>query len=279
MCGIVGYIGTEQAAPVLLEGLSKLEYRGYDSAGLAIYNGEGLSVHKTKGRLQVLSDMLQGGSAVRGYVGVGHTRWVTHGAPSDVNSHPHVSRNGKIAVVHNGIIENYAELKNFLQEHGVVFASETDSEVVAQLVEYFCEVDGVDILEAVGRCLRRLEGAYALGIICSDAPDQIIAVRKDSPLILGYGKNGNFIASDVTAIIRHTRDVGYMDDGEVAVLTKDSIQCYNYLMQPVEKEISHVDWEIDAAEKGGYEHFMFKEIMGKALAEKNADVAIKIIRE
>jgi len=261
MCGIVGYVGKAQAAPILLEGLSKLEYRGYDSAGVAIYDGKGLSVHKAKGRLQVLSDMLQGGAAVHGCVGVGHTRWATHGAPSDVNSHPHVSSNGKIAVVHNGIIENYAELKTFLQGHGTVFASETDSEVVAQLVEYFCEVDGVDILEAVGRCLRRIEGAYALGIVCSDAPDQIIAVRKDSPLILGYGEEGNFIASDVTAIIRHTRDVGYMDDGEVAVLTKDGIQCYNYLMEPIEKEISHVDWEIDAAEKGGYEHFMFKEIM------------------
>ena len=261
MCGIVGYIGTEQAAPILLEGLSKLEYRGYDSAGVAMYDGESLSVHKTKGRLQVLSDMLQGGAAIRAHVGVGHTRWATHGAPSDVNSHPHVSSNGKIAVVHNGIIENYAELKSFLQEQGMSFVSETDSEVVAQLLEYFYEVDGVDILEAVGRCLRRLEGAYALGIVCSDTPDRIIAVRKDSPLILGYGKNGNFLASDVTAIIRHTRDVGYMDDGEVAVLTKDGIQCYNYLMQPVEKEISHVDWEIDAAEKGGYEHFMFKEIM------------------
>ena len=272
MCGIVGYVGNEQAAPVLLEGLSKLEYRGYDSAGVAVYSQkEGhLSVHKAKGRLKVLSDMLRGGAVVDGCVGVGHTRWATHGAPSDVNSHPQVSRNGKIAVVHNGIIENYAELKAFLQEQGVPFTSETDTEVVAQLVEYFCEHDGVDILEAVGRCLRRIEGAYALGIICSDAPDQIIAVRKDSPLILGYGQGCSFLASDVTAIIRHTREVGYMDDGEVAVLTKDGIQCYNHLMQPIEKEISHVDWEIDAAEKGGYEHFMFKEIMEQPEALRRA---------
>ncbi len=272
MCGIVGYVGSEQAAPILLEGLGKLEYRGYDSAGVAVYSGrEGrLSVHKSKGRLKVLSDMLQGGAAVDGCVGVGHTRRATHGAPSDINSHPQVSRNGKIAVVHNGIIENYAELKAFLQEQGVPFTSETDTEVVAQLVEYFCEHDGVDILEAVGRCLRRIEGAYALGIICSDEPDQIIAVRKDSPLILGYGQGCSFLASDVTAIIRHTREVGYMDDGEVAVLTKEGIQCYNHLMQPIEKEISHVDWEIDAAEKGGYEHFMFKEIMEQPEALRRA---------
>ncbi len=263
MCGIVGYIGREQVAPILLEGLSRLEYRGYDSAGIAVYSEkrQGVEVFKAKGRLQVLSDMLQGGASVDGTVGIGHTRWATHGAPSDVNAHPQVSRSGKIAVVHNGIIENYAELKSFLMEQGVPFTSETDTEVVAKLIEYFYEQDQVDILEAVGRCLRRIEGAYALGILCADAPDQLIAVRKDSPLILGYGKGCSFLASDVTAIIKHTREVGYMEDGEVAVLTREGIQCYNYLMQPIEKEISHVDWEIDAAEKGGYEHFMFKEIM------------------
>ena len=222
MCGIVGYVGNEQAGPILLDGLSRLEYRGYDSAGVAVYSqrDQRLTVHKAKGRLQVLSDMLQGGAAVEGTVGVGHTRWATHGAPSDENSHPQVSRSGRIAVVHNGIIENYAELKAFLQDQGVPFASETDTEVVAQLIEYFCETDQVGILEAVGRVLRRIQGAYALGIICADAPDQLIAVRKDSPLILGYGEGCSFLASDVTAIIRHTRDVSYMDDGEVAVLTK-----------------------------------------------------------
>ena len=259
MCGIVGYVGHEEAAPILLEGLSRLEYRGYDSAGVALCTEGRLSVHKAKGRLQVLSGMLDGGRAVAGATGVGHTRWATHGAPSDVNSHPQVSRSGRIAVVHNGIIENYAELKAFLQQQGVPFTSETDTEVVAQLVEYFYE-DG-DILGAVGRCLHRIEGAYALGILCADKPDQIIAVRKDSPLILGYGDGCNFLASDVTAILRHTRRVSYMDDGDLAVLTRDGIQCYNYLMQPIEKETAHVDWEIDAAEKGGYEHFMFKEIM------------------
>ena len=263
MCGIVGYVGQEQAAPILLDGLKRLEYRGYDSAGVAVYSQDRqrMQVEKAKGRLQVLSDMIRGGEDLDGTVGIGHTRWATHGAPSDVNAHPQVSRSGKIAVVHNGIIENYAELKAFLVEQGVPFTSETDTEVVAQLIEYFYETDQVDILEAVGRCLRRIEGAYALGILCADKPDQLIAVRKDSPLILGYGEGCSFLASDVTAIIKYTRDVAYMDDDELAVLTKDGIQCYNHLMQPIDKEIARVDWEIDAAEKGGYEHFMFKEIM------------------
>ena len=229
-----------------------------------------LSVHKAKGRLQVLSGLLDGGRAVAGTAGVGHTRWATHGAPSDANSHPQVSRSGRIAVVHNGIIENYAELKAFLQKQGVPFTSETDTEVVAQLVEYFYEDGKVDILDAVGRCLHRIEGAYALGILCADKPDQIIAVRKDSPLILGYGDGCHFLASDVTAILRHTRRVSYMDDGDLAVLTRDGIRCYNYLMQPVEMEITRVDWEIDAAEKGGYEHFMFKEIMEQPEALRRA---------
>ena len=260
MCGIVGFIGNEQAAPILLEGLSRLEYRGYDSAGVAICDGGAgtLSVRKAKGRLQVLSDLIHGGADLPGTVGVGHTRWATHGAPSDVNSHPQVSRSGKIAVVHNGIIENYAELKAFLMNQGVPFTSETDTEVVAQLIEYFYEGD---LLAAVDQALHRMEGAYALGIVCADAPDQIIAVRKDNPLILGWGKGCNFIASDVTAILKHTRDVSYMNDGDLAVLTREGIQCYDHLLRPIEKEVVHVDWEVDAAEKGGYEHFMFKEIM------------------
>ena len=267
MCGIVGYIGGQQAAPVLLDGLARLEYRGYDSAGVAVYSGGTLKVAKAKGRLQVLSDMLQGGTAVQGQVGIGHTRWATHGAPSDVNSHPQVSRSGKIAVVHNGIIENYAALKQFLISQGVPFTSETDTEVVAQLIEYFYHGD---LLQAVGRVLHRIEGAYALGILCADTPDQLIAVRRDSPLILGVGEGENFLASDVTAILKHTREVIYMDDGEVAVLTREGIRCYNHFLQPVDKEVSHVDWEIDAAEKGGYEHFMFKEIMEQPEALRRA---------
>ena len=267
MCGIVGYIGAQQATPILLDGLARLEYRGYDSAGVAVYSDGILRVAKAKGRLQVLSDMLQRGAAIHGQVGIGHTRWATHGAPSDINAHPQVSRSGKIAVVHNGIIENYSALKEFLVSQGVPFASDTDTEVVAQLIEYF--YDG-DLLQAVGRVLHRIEGAYSLGILCADTPDQLIAVRRDSPLILGVGEGENFLASDVTAILRHTREVIYMDDGEVAVLTREGIECYNHFLQPVEKEVSHVDWEIDAAEKGGYEHFMFKEIMEQPEALRRA---------
>ena len=259
MCGIVGYIGTEEAAPILLEGLRRLEYRGYDSAGLAVLDPEqGLQVAKAKGRLQVLADLTGQGQKLTGHMGLGHTRWATHGAPNDVNSHPQVSQSGRIAVVHNGIIENYAWLKEFLESKGIAFVSETDTEVVAQLLDYYYEGD---LLDAVGKVLHRIEGAYALGIVCADEPDRLVAVRKDSPLILGYGANFHMLASDVTAVIQHTREVCYLEDGEVAVLTAHGVQVYNSLLQPVEKEISHVDWEISAAEKGGYEHFMFKEIM------------------
>ncbi len=259
MCGIVGYIGREQAAPILLEGLARLEYRGYDSAGLAVLDGEkGLQVVKAKGRLRELAGRTEGGALVPGAVGVGHTRWATHGAPNDVNSHPQVSQSGRIAVVHNGIIENYARLKAFLEEEGVSFASETDTEVAAQLIGYYYRGD---LLQAVGQALNRIEGAYALGIVCADEPDKLVAVRKDSPLILGRGAGFQMLASDVTAMIRYTRDVCYLDDGETAVLTPEGVQIYNAFGRPVEKETVHVDWEISAAEKGGYEHFMFKEIM------------------
>ncbi|MEL4861062.1 glutamine--fructose-6-phosphate transaminase (isomerizing) [Pseudoflavonifractor phocaeensis] len=259
MCGIVGFIGKEEAAPILLDGLSRLEYRGYDSAGLAIYDGKlGLQVVKAKGRLKVLSDLTQDGATVHGTVGLGHTRWATHGEPSDVNSHPQVSENGRFAVVHNGIIENYVEIKEFLQHKGVTFVSQTDTEVVAQLLEYY--YDG-DILNAVSKVLHRINGAYAFGIVCADCPDKLVAVRKDSPLILGHGDGFQLLASDVTAVIKYTREVSYLDDGEVAVLTQEGAQVYDAYLQPVEKERHHVDWEISAAEKGGYEHFMAKEIM------------------
>ena len=259
MCGIVGFIGKEQAAPILLDGLSRLEYRGYDSAGLAVYDAEkGLQVVKAKGRLQVLRDLTREGQDVPGLMGVGHTRWATHGAPNDVNSHPQVSQSGRLAVVHNGIIENYAKLKKFLESKGVQFVSETDTEVVAQLLDYYYKGD---LLDAVSKVLHRIQGAYALGIVCADEPDKLVAVRKDSPLILGLGQGFTMLASDVTALIRYTREVCYLDDGEMAVLTPDGVKVYNSLVQPVEKETSHVDWEISAAEKGGYEHFMFKEIM------------------
>lgn len=259
MCGIVGFIGKEQAAPILLDGLSRLEYRGYDSAGLAVYDAEkGLQVVKAKGRLQVLRDLTREGQEVPGLMGVGHTRWATHGAPNDVNSHPQVSQSGRMAVVHNGIIENYAKLKKFLESKGVQFVSETDTEVVAQLLDYYYKGD---LLDAVSKVLHRIQGAYALGIVCDDEPDKLVAVRKDSPLILGLGQGFTMLASDVTALIRYTREVCYLDDGEMAVLTPEGAKVYNALVQPVEKETSHVDWEISAAEKGGYEHFMFKEIM------------------
>ena len=261
MCGIIGFSGREQAAPILLDGLERMEYRGYDSAGIAVRSEtKGLQVKKTKGRLRVLSDLTHGGADLEGTLGIGHTRWATHGEPNDINAHPHVSENGQIALVHNGIIENYLEIKDQLQRRGVTFTSDTDSEVVAQLLEYHYN-ECHNMLEAVGRVLRRIEGSYAFGIICSDFPNALIAARKDSPLILGYGENGNFIASDVTAIIKYTRDVVYMEDGEIAVVTPESIDVFDSEMNPLEKQHSQVDWDVSAAEKGGYAHFMFKEIM------------------
>jgi glucosamine--fructose-6-phosphate aminotransferase (isomerizing) len=258
MCGIVGYIGTEAAAPFLLNGLQKLEYRGYDSAGVAVYNDTGLHVVKAKGRLSVLEGILEGGSKLPGFVGIGHTRWATHGAPSDVNSHPQVSDGGKFAVVHNGIIENYLDLKNHLIRRGVSFVSDTDTEVVAQLLEYYYR-DG-NVLNTIEKVLTKVEGSYALGIICADCPDRIFAVRKDSPLILGVGKGENFIASDIPAILSKTREIYRLKDGEIAEITKDSIWFYTSEGDPLEKETEHIQWDISAAEKGGYEHFMMKEI-------------------
>ena len=270
MCGIVGFIGQEQAAPILLDGLAHLEYRGYDSAGVAVISAQGkLQVEKAVGRLKVLSEQIHGGADLEGCIGLGHTRWATHGAPNIVNSHPHVSENGKFAVIHNGIIENYVEIKEFLIGQGIRFKSETDTEVVAQLLEFYYN-ECHDFLEAVGRVLRRIEGAYALGMLCADCPDRIIAARKDAPLLLGYGKGCNFLASDVTAIIKHTRDVAYMEDGEVAVLTREGIEVYDALEQKVEKKHFTIDWEVSAAEKGGYQHFMLKEIMEQPEALRRA---------
>lgn len=270
MCGIVGFIGQEQAAPILLDGLAHLEYRGYDSAGVAVISAQGkLQVEKAVGRLKVLSEQIHGGADLEGCIGLGHTRWATHGAPNIINSHPHVSENGKFAVIHNGIIENYVEIKEFLIGQGIRFKSETDTEVVAQLLEFYYN-ECHDFLEAVGRVLRRIEGAYALGMLCADCPDRIIAARKDAPLLLGYGKGCNFLASDVTAIIKHTRDVAYMEDGEVAVLTREGIEVYDALEQKVEKKHFTINWEVSAAEKGGYQHFMLKEIMEQPEALRRA---------
>ena len=261
MCGIVGFVGTEQAAPILLDGLKHLEYRGYDSAGVAVYSpSRGLQVKKAKGRLEVLKGLTDDGRNMDGTIGIGHTRWATHGEPNDVNSHPHLSQDNKIAVVHNGIIENYVEIKEFLLSKGVCFQSETDTEVVAQLLAFYYRQDG-DLMMSVYRVLHRIEGAYALGILCADTPGSFIAARKDAPLLLGYGKGCNFIASDVTAIIKHTREVSFMEDGEVALVTADSITVFDALGRKIDKEHSFVEWDISAAEKGGYAHFMFKEIM------------------
>ena len=269
MCGIVGYVGTQQAAPLLLEGLRRLEYRGYDSSGVAVCGPDGLAVQKAKGRLQALADLTREGAALPGTTGIGHTRWATHGEPNDVNAHPQVSESGLFAVVHNGIIENYAILKKNLIEKGYTFRSETDTEVVAQLLDWYYRQCG-DVFEAVTSMLSAVEGAYALGILCAAAPDRLIAARKDAPLLLGYGEGENFIASDVTALLRHTRDIVYMDDGEMAIVTAAGIRIYDERRRPVEKEHHHIDWDVDAAEKGGYDHFMLKEIFEQPNAIANA---------
>lgn len=266
MCGIVGYVGERQAAPILLEGLEKLEYRGYDSAGLAVFDDGKLNVIKSKGRLSVLKAKTDNGDAVKGCMGIGHTRWATHGEPSDANSHPHLSKSGKFAVVHNGIIENYLALRASLEKKGYEFVSETDTEVVAHLVEHYYNGD---ILETMIKVIGKVNGSYALGILCSDDPDSFVAVRKDSPLIVGLGEGENFIASDVPAILNRTRNVYFLEDNEIVVIKKDDVKVYNLDREEVKKEVYEVKWDIAAAEKGGYEHFMFKEIMEQPKAIRN----------
>ncbi len=266
MCGIVGYVGKNQAAPILLEGLSKLEYRGYDSAGLAVMENSIIQVEKAKGRLAVLNDKLCGGNAVSGTMGIGHTRWATHGEPSDANSHPHLSQSGKFAVVHNGIIENYIYLREYLTKKGFDFISETDTEVIAHLVDYYYNGD---IIDTVIKVMNKVEGSYALGILCDDNPDSFIAVRKESPLIVGLGNDENFIASDIPAILSHTRDVYFLDNNEIVVVKADNVKIFNTDKEEIKKEVFRVNWDISAAEKGGYEHFMFKEIMEEPKAIKD----------
>lgn len=257
MCGIVGYIGNKPAAPIILDGLAKLEYRGYDSAGLAIYDGEKINVQKAVGRLKVLENLTHGGESMPGYVGIGHTRWATHGAPSDVNAHPHYNKDRTIAVVHNGIIENYIPLRKKLLGKGYEFVSETDTEVLAQLLDYYYKGNP---LEAITKVLHRVEGSYALGIMFADFPDEIYAVRKDSPLIVGKSADGSFIASDVPAILKYTRTVYYVENQEVVKLTKDELHFYTVDEEEITKEPVTIEWDANAAEKGGYEHFMLKEI-------------------
>ena len=261
MCGIVGVAGKKEALPVLLDGLERLEYRGYDSAGVAVVSSDGdLQVKKSKGRLAVLREILDTQSPLSGNIGIGHTRWATHGEPNDTNAHPHVGQEGKIAVVHNGIIENYLEIKKSLIRKGIVFSSDTDTEVIVQLLEYYYKKKS-NLLDAVYAVLNRIKGAYAMGILCSDCPEQMIAARKDAPLLIGYGEDGNYIASDVTALLAYTRTVTYMEDDEVAVLTADDVQIYDRDRFPLEKEKHEIEWDVSAAEKGGYAHFMLKEIM------------------
>ena len=261
MCGIIGFAGKTEAVPILLDGLERLEYRGYDSAGVAVVSADGrLQVKKSKGRLSVLRELLDSQNPLSGNIGIGHTRWATHGEPNDTNAHPHVGQEGKIAVVHNGIIENYLEIKNSLVRKGVVFSSDTDTEVIVQLLEYYYRKKS-NLMDAVYAVLNRIKGAYAMGILCSDFPGQMVAARKDAPLLIGYGQDGNYIASDVTALLAHTRTVTYMEDDEVAVITADDVQIFDRDRFLLEKEKHLIEWDVSAAEKGGYAHFMLKEIM------------------
>ena len=257
MCGIVGYIGTKQAAPIILDGLSKLEYRGYDSAGMAIYGGDKINITKSVGRLKVLENLTHGGETMPGTCGIGHTRWATHGVPNDTNAHPHFNTDETITVVHNGIIENYLQLRQMLTDKGYRFVSETDTEVLAHLLDYYYKGNP---LEAVTKVLHRVEGSYALGILFADCPDQIFAARKDSPLIVGQNDDGCFIASDVPAILKYTRKVYYVDNQEVVRLRSDHMHFYTVDEEEVTKEAVTIEWDANAAEKAGYEHFMLKEM-------------------
>ena len=266
MCGIVGYTGAQQAAPILLEGLRRLEYRGYDSAGVAVHGGGGIEMVKASGTVERLAEKIDGGAAMGGVCGIAHTRWATHGAPTDTNAHPHLSEHGKFAVVHNGIIENYAALRAELTAAGCLFRSETDTEVVAHLLER--SYDG-DFLRTVMRTAARLEGSYVLGVLCADEPGRLVCVKEAGPLILGLGIGENYFASDVTALVGRTKNVIYLDDGEFASLTPESVTVYDRTGREVAKGVSRVVWDLEAAEKGGYEHFMLKEIMEQPRALKS----------
>lgn len=266
MCGIVGFTGSQNAAPILLDGLKKLEYRGYDSAGIAVLGEEGIHMVKASGMIKNLDAKIQGGAALPGFAGIGHTRWATHGEPTDVNAHPHMSNDNKFAVVHNGIIENYAQLREELKAKGFQFKSETDTEVIVHLMDLYYEGD---LKKAVLKTISRLEGAYALGILCAEENGRIVAARQSAPLIVGVGIGENYFASDVTALVAHTKNVIYMEDGEIADITPDSITIYDTTGKVQEKTVTRIAWDIAAAEKGGYEHFMLKEIMEQPNAIKS----------
>ena len=272
MCGILGYTGAQNAGPLLLDGLKRLEYRGYDSAGIAVEDGGAIRAVRASGHLQNLCEKTHDGADLPGVCGIGHTRWATHGAPTVTNAHPHMSDDGIFAVVHNGIIENYAELREELLQRGFVFHSETDTEVVVHLLDYYYKGD---LKTAVMKTVARLSGSYALGVLCADHPGELIAVKSASPLILGIGVGENFFASDVTALVGHTRNVLYLEDGEFAALTPEKITVYDCAGRPVDRKISRIVWDVEAAEKGGYEHFMLKEIMEQPRALK-ATIAPRI---
>ncbi len=267
MCGIVGYVGAQAAAPLLLEGLFKLEYRGYDSAGIATMNEGQLHVCKVKGRIANLCEKTEGGRVTPGMIGIGHTRWATHGAPTDVNAHPHVSNDGLFAVVHNGIIENYLPLREELTAKGFHFESDTDTEVVVHLLERYYTGD---VKAAVMKTVARLHGSYAVGVVCADKPRSVFAAREASPLILGVGSGEQYLASDVTALVPYTRNVVYLDDGEFAELTADGITVFDRAGHPTAKPIRHIEWDVQAAEKGGFEHFMLKEMFEQPEAVRAA---------
>ena len=270
MCGIVGYVGSQQAAPILLDGLSKLEYRGYDSAGLAVRNGtEETEVIKAKGRLKVLAEKTNNGTAVPGTCGIGHTRWATHGEPSENNAHPHMSDDGNVVAVHNGIIENYQELKNKLLRKGYTFYSETDTEVAVKLIDYYYKKYEGTPVDAINHSLVRIRGSYALAVMFKDYPEEIYVARKDSPMILGVGDGESFIASDVPAILKYTRNVYYIGNLEMAKVSKEEIIFYNLDGEEIQKKMKTVDWDAEAAEKAGFEHFMMKEIHEQPRAVKD----------
>ena len=266
MCGIVGFTGSQNAAPILLDGLKKLEYRGYDSAGIAVLGETGIHMVKASGMIKNLDAKIKGGAALPGHAGIGHTRWATHGEPTDVNAHPHMSNDNKFAVVHNGIIENYAQLREELKGKGFQFKSETDTEVIVHLMDMYYEGD---LKKAVLKTISRLEGAYALGILCSEEGGRIVVARQSAPLIVGVGIGENYFASDVTALVAHTKNVIYMEDGEIADITPENITIYDTTGKVLEKAVTRIAWDIAAAEKGGYEHFMLKEIMEQPHAIKS----------
>lgn len=293
MCGIVGYTGKNQALPILLDGLSKLEYRGYDSAGVALSGPQYIQVEKSKGRINILKDKIKSKKLNESTTGIGHTRWATHGEPSDCNAHPHVCMNGKVAVVHNGIIENYMQIKNFLVKKGYLFSSDTDTEVIANLTSYLMDKDatkkknksseaggypdGSSLIQIVRKVFDKLEGSYSLGFLFSHLPNEIIAAKKDSPLIVGLCPDGNFIASDIPSVLNYTRDIVLLKDGEIAMLSDSEVKIFSHDGQPVSKEVTHIDWDISSAEKCGYDHFMMKEIMEQPKAA--ADTIVPKISE